>query len=133
MSGRSEIPSGHISEEMYSPDSAAAYSRHRRQRGGYGLWRQNRSFLQSLQKKLSEPSKSHQSSHLDPSDPTPFQTPNHPPLRSPHSKADTFPYSQLVMIAHLTRLMAVLSILLGEPVVNAWVFMPVVVVLSGLQ
>lgn len=56
-----------------------------------------------------------------------------PPLRSPHSKADTFPYSQLVMIAHLTRLMAVLSILLGEPVVNAWVFMPVVVVLSGLQ
>lgn len=37
------------------------------------------------------------------------------------------------MIAHLTRLMAVLSILLGEPVVNAWVFMPVVVVLSGLQ
>lgn len=118
---------------MYSTGSATAYSRHQRQRGGYGFWRQNRSFLQSLQKKLSEPSNSHQSSHLDPSNPTPFQTPNHPPLRSPRSKADTFPYPQLVVIAHLTRLMAVLSILLGEPVVDAWVFMPVVVVLSGLQ
>ena len=120
--------------EMYSTGSATdSLQQTSKTKGARRSWRQDRSFLQSLQKKLPEPSTSHQCSHLDPSDPTPFKTPNHPPLRSPHSKADTFPYSQLVVIAHLTRLMAVLSILLGEPVVNAWVFMPVVVVLSGLQ